>query len=86
MEFVRRLHAQDLAAGYAGTFLPRQLEKKYKNAGKEFIWQWFFPAPTLHKSFPGAAPEPPRSTSGRGPEVLRGGSGWTPAGLAISRR
>ena len=47
MEFVRRLHAQDLAAGYAGTFLPRQLEKKCKNAGKEFIWQWFFPAPTL---------------------------------------
>jgi hypothetical protein len=29
MEFVRRLHAQDLAAGYAGTFLPRQLERKY---------------------------------------------------------
>ena len=47
MESVRRLHAQDLAAGYAGTFLPRQLEKKYKNAPKEFIWQWFFPAPTL---------------------------------------
>jgi integron integrase len=47
MEFVHRLHAQDLAAGYAGTFLPRQLEKKYKNAAKEFIWQWFFPAPTL---------------------------------------
>jgi hypothetical protein len=31
MEFVRRLHAQDLAVGYAGTFLPRQLEKKYKS-------------------------------------------------------
>jgi integrase len=46
MDFVRRLHAQDLAAGYAGTFLPRQLEKKYKNAAKELIWQWFFPAPT----------------------------------------
>ena len=47
MEVVRRLHVQDLGAGYAGTFLPRQLEKKYKNAAKEFIWQWFFPAPTL---------------------------------------
>ena len=47
MDLVRRLQAQDLAAGYAGTFLPRQLEKKYKNAAKEFIWQWFFPAPTL---------------------------------------
>jgi integron integrase len=47
MDRVRRLHAEDLAAGYAGVFLPRQLEKKYKNAGREFIWQWFFPAPTL---------------------------------------
>jgi integron integrase len=46
-DLVRRLHAQDLAAGYTGTFLPRQLEKKYKNAAREFIWQWFFPAPTL---------------------------------------
>src|ERR1019366_7535508 len=47
MDLVRRLHAQDLAAGYAGVFLPRQLEKKYKNSTREFIWQWFFPAPTL---------------------------------------
>jgi hypothetical protein len=53
MDFVRRLHAQDLAAGYAGTFLPRQLEKKYKNAARELIWQWFFPAPTLTFVRPG---------------------------------
>jgi site-specific recombinase XerD len=47
MDRVRRLHAEDLAAGYAGVFLPRQLEKKYRNAAKEFIWQWFFPAANL---------------------------------------
>ncbi len=47
MEKVRRLHAQDLAEGYAGVFLPRQLEKKYKNAAREYIWQWFFPAAQL---------------------------------------
>jgi integrase len=47
MELVRRVHREDLEAGYAGTFLPRQLEKKYKNAAREFIWQWFFPAATL---------------------------------------
>jgi len=23
------------------------LEKKYKNAAKEFIWQWFFPQKTM---------------------------------------
>ena len=47
MEVVRRLHQEDLAAGYAGVFLPRQLEKKYPKAAREFIWQWFFPAATL---------------------------------------
>ncbi len=47
LDRVRRLHAQDLAEGFAGVFLPRQLEKKYKNAAREYIWQWFFPAPNL---------------------------------------
>lgn len=47
METIRRLHREDLAAGYAGVFLPRQLEKKYKHAARELIWQWFFPAPSL---------------------------------------
>jgi len=47
MDKVRRLHAQDLLASYAGVFLPRQLEKKYKNAAREWIWQWFFPAANL---------------------------------------
>jgi integrase len=45
--FARRLHAQDLREGYAGVFLPRQLERKYKNAAREWIWQWFFPAVQL---------------------------------------
>lgn len=41
------LHQADLLAKYAGTFLPDQLERKYKNAAKEFVWQWFFPATSL---------------------------------------
>lgn len=44
---VANLHQKDLAAGYAGAFLFGQLEKKYKNAAKEIIWQWFFPAKRL---------------------------------------
>ena len=32
---------------YAGAFLFDLLEKKYKNAARELIWQWFFPAKTL---------------------------------------
>ena len=47
IEAVRRVHKEDLAVGYAGVFLPRQLDKKYRNAAREFIWQWFFPAATL---------------------------------------
>jgi len=44
---IENLHERDLKAGYAGAFLFGRLEQKYKNAAKEFIWQWFFPAFTL---------------------------------------
>lgn len=47
LESVIDLHQQDLDAGYAGTFLYGLLEKKYKHAAKELVWQWFFPAKTL---------------------------------------
>ena len=41
------LHQSDLDAGYTGVFLYGLLEKKYKNAAKELVWQWFFPAKEL---------------------------------------
>ena len=41
------LHQEDLAAGFSGTFLPNALAEKYKNASKELVWQWLFPAKTL---------------------------------------
>ena len=47
LAFVIELHREDLKSGYAGTFLPTQMEKKYKNAARELVWQWFFPAKTL---------------------------------------
>lgn len=47
LETVIALHQKDLASEYAGSFLPDLLGKKYKNAAKEFVWQWFFPAKTL---------------------------------------
>lgn len=47
LDFVSKLHDQDLAAGYTGTFLIDSLEKKYPLAAKEFIWQWFFPQKDL---------------------------------------
>jgi integron integrase len=47
LESVMDLYQNDLTSGYAGAFLFGLLEKKYKNAAKELIWQWFFPAKTL---------------------------------------
>jgi integron integrase len=47
LERVKKLHQKDLKEGYSGAFMMNQLEKKYKNAGKELVWQWFFPAKTL---------------------------------------
>ena len=44
VERVKKLHDEDLRAGYAGVFMDSQLEKKYPAAGKDLIWQWFFPA------------------------------------------
>lgn len=47
LEFIRDIHQRDLARKYDGVFLMNSLDRKYKNAAKEFIWQWFFPAKQL---------------------------------------
>jgi integron integrase len=41
---VRRLHEQDIAAGAGWVELPDALDHKYPNAGREWAWQWVFPA------------------------------------------
>ncbi|KAF0184024.1 MAG: integron integrase [Nitrospirae bacterium] len=46
-EAIKKLHDEDVASGYAGVFLEDQLGNKYPKAGKEFIWQWFFPQQSL---------------------------------------
>lgn len=40
---VRRLHRQDLAAGWGRVELPHALARKYPNAAAEWGWQWVFP-------------------------------------------
>jgi integron integrase len=47
LESLKDLHQRDLDRGYAGVFLVNALEQKYRNAAREFIWQWFFPAKQL---------------------------------------
>ena len=44
LERVRRLHLRDLTAGAGWVELPDALARKYPNAGREWPWQWVFPA------------------------------------------
>jgi len=44
---VRELYEKDREDGIEGVWLPDALEKKYPNAGKEWIWQWVFPSRSL---------------------------------------
>ncbi len=47
MKRVYALHAKDMKEGYDGVFMPGALDRKWKNASKELVWQWVFPAKTL---------------------------------------
>ena len=44
---VKALHAEDLAQGYGEVYLPFALDKKYRNAGREWAWQYVFPSKNL---------------------------------------
>ncbi|MFM7086618.1 MAG: integron integrase [Cyanobium sp.] len=43
LQGVRRVHQADLAAGWGAVELPHALERKYRNAAREWSWQWLFP-------------------------------------------
>lgn len=47
IERLKRLWMQDRGANLPGVELPHLLERKYPNAGKEFGWQWVYPARNL---------------------------------------
>jgi integron integrase len=44
LEAVRQQHQQDLSRGAGWVALPGGLERKYPTAGREWAWQWVFPA------------------------------------------
>ena len=48
LESVRRQHANDFEHGAGWVELPRALSQKYPNAGREWSWQWVFPATRHH--------------------------------------
>ena len=41
---VKRIRARDLAAGFGEVWLPDALARKYRNAAREWVWQYVFPA------------------------------------------
>jgi integron integrase len=47
LQRVKRLHEQDLAAGYGSVYLPFALERKYRDASQEWGWQYVFPSSRL---------------------------------------
>jgi integrase len=44
LQGVKRQHEEDLQKGLGRVALPDALERKYRNAGSEWGWQWIFPA------------------------------------------
>jgi integron integrase len=43
LDQVKRLHMEDLDAGWGAVELPHALDRKYRNAAREWSWQWLFP-------------------------------------------
>jgi integron integrase len=48
LEEVRRQHDRDLARGAGWVELPDALARKYPYAGREWAWQWVFPATRIY--------------------------------------
>jgi integron integrase len=48
LEAVRQQHQRDLSNGAGWVELPGGLERKYPNAGREWGWQWVFPATSMY--------------------------------------
>ena len=49
LDVVRAQHQRDLAAGAGWVELPTALLKKHPNAGREWVWQWVFPATRVYR-------------------------------------
>lgn len=47
LRLVKLLHEEDLSKGFGAVWLPYALERKYKNAAQDFVWQYVFPSGKL---------------------------------------
>jgi integron integrase len=46
---VKIIHEQDLKKGLGEVYLPHALDRKYRNAANEWIWQYVFPSERISK-------------------------------------
>lgn len=44
LEKARAIHQEDLKRGFGDVYLPFALDRKYPNAGREWMWQYVFPS------------------------------------------
>jgi integron integrase len=49
LEWVREQHRSDVQNGAGWVELPTALARKYPNAGREWVWQWVFPATRFYR-------------------------------------
>ena len=48
LELVQKQHRRDVEYGAGWVELPTALARKYPNAGREWVWQWVFPATRMY--------------------------------------
>jgi len=48
LEVVRKQHGRDVSKGAGWVELPDAVGRKYPNAGREWAWQWLFPATRMY--------------------------------------
>lgn len=47
LKIVKNIHISDLEQNYGAVYLPNALARKYKNAAKQWVWQYVFPSSKL---------------------------------------
>jgi integron integrase len=47
LQYVRRIHQEDLRRGFGRVYLPHALDRKYPAADRQWGWQYVFPSKTL---------------------------------------
>jgi len=49
INLVIKVHSNDLSNGYGSVYMPKALNRKYKNGAKELAWQYIFPSEKLSR-------------------------------------